>query len=204
MTVAIAHLFEGPAGPKSFNISDQQALCSLLAFNVGAFLCRWGDTFGPHKRAYTVINSFTATLFNMAAAICIWQSGEIGIAESRVTPAWTKPLSFAAIGFMSASLGMQGFQGKRLNTQFATCVVLTTVWVELMTDPGLFKLRQKVISRDHKVIAAFSLFLGAFIARAILYKIGPAGCLGIATGIRLLITISWFFVPAKPEKKNAN
>jgi hypothetical protein len=81
-------------------------------------------------------------------------------------------------------------------------VVLTTVWVELMSDPRLFKLREKVVSRDHKVIAAVSLFLGGFVGRALLGKIGAAGTLGIAVGFRVLIAISWIFVGSKPTRQS--
>ncbi len=66
-----------------------------------------------------------------------------------------------------------------------------------MSDPRLFSLRKSVITRDHKLIAAFSLFLGAFVSRAILYKLGAAGALGVGVGIRLLITAAWLFVPSK-------
>lgn len=76
-------------------------------------------------------------------------------------------------------------------------VVLTTVWVELMSDPGLFKLRHKVISRDHKLLAAAALFVGGFCGRALVGQIGAAGTLGVAVGMRILIAISWIFVPGK-------
>ena len=54
------------------------------------------------------------------------------------------------------------------------------------------------MSRDHRVIAALSLFLGAFVARAILYQLGTAGTLGVGVGLRFLITLSWAFIPSKP------
>lgn len=202
LSVAIARLFEGSSAARdmSFHKSDQQALCSLLAFNAGAFIGRWGDNIGSHRRIWLTLGSWISALFTMAAAVVIWKSGSAGIADDRGDPAWTDTLSFVTIAFMSAGLGVQGIQGKRLNTQFTTTIVLTTVWVELMTDPKLFNLRQKVITRDHKLIAAGALFLGAFISRAILFKLGPAGTLGVGCGFRILIALSWLFIPAKPEK----
>ncbi|KAF9255571.1 hypothetical protein L218DRAFT_1081783 [Marasmius fiardii PR-910] len=202
LAVAIARLFEGSPGNRdqTFHKADQQALTSLVAFNVGAFVGRIGDHMGTHKRIWLMLGTFIQTLFTMAAAVTIWKSGSGGIADERADPAWTNGLSFAAIVFMSASLGLQGIQAKRLNTQFTTTIVLTTVWVELMTDPSLFNLRQKVITRDHKLIAAGSLFIGGFASRAILAKIGPGGALGVAVGFRILITFAWLFVPAKPQK----
>ena len=75
-------------------------------------------------------------------------------------------------------------------------VVLTTVWCELMADPKLFVSRP-VRSRDHKILAVAALFIGGFCSRAILQAIGSPASLGIGAGIRVVIALSWFFVPAK-------
>ena len=136
-------------------------------------------------------------LFTMAAAVAIWQSGEGSIAPNRTTPAWSNTISFVCLAFMSASMGLQGIMGKRINSQFATTVVLTSVWCELVADPKLFNVRGRVISRDHKALAIFALFIGAFLGRAILAEIGSAGALGIATAIRVLLAFGWLFVPSK-------
>jgi len=199
LSLAIARLFAGPPGhrDKTFHISDQQALTSLLTFNAGAFVGRLGDWMGPMSRAWLMLGTFIQALFTMAAAVAVWQSGQISVATDRYDPAWTNALTFVAIGFMSASVGLQGIMGKRVNTQFSTTVVLTTVWCELMADPKLFKLNRYIISRDHKVIAIFALFLGGFVGRALIDQIGSAGTLGIGTGIRVVIAVWWLFVPGK-------
>ncbi|KAJ8519010.1 hypothetical protein ONZ45_g4006 [Pleurotus djamor] len=199
LSIALARLFEGPRELRdmSFHKADQQALCSLITFNLGAFVGRLGDKMGNQTRKWLMLGTFIQALFTMAAAIAVWKSGQLSIADDRGDPAWTNTLTFVCIGFMSASLGVQGIIGKRLNTQFTTTIVLTTVWVELMSDPSLFTFRKSVITRDHKLIAAFSLFTGAFVSRAILFQVGSAGTLGVAVGIRVLIALSWFFVPNK-------
>lgn len=66
-----------------------------------------------------------------------------------------------------------------------------------MADPRLFQFRHLVKSRDHKLIAACSLFVGGFTARALVGKIGSAGALGVGTGFRVLIALAWLFVPGK-------
>ena len=137
------------------------------------------------------------TLFTMAAAIAIWHSGQGSIAPSRSSPAWNNAVSFVCLGFMSASMGLQGIMGKRINSHFATTVVLTSVWCDLMADSKLFSIRKRATSRDHRALAIFGLFLGAFVSRALLAEIGSAGALGVATGIRLLLAFSWLFVPSK-------
>ncbi|KAJ7457646.1 hypothetical protein B0H11DRAFT_1738172 [Mycena galericulata] len=205
LALAIARLWEiAPSGSghdTSFHIADQQALTSLLSFNAGAFFGRFGDRIGPHKRFWLVLATSVQVLLTMGAALTLWKSGQGSIAAVRGTPSWTDPLTFVALAFLSASLGVQGIVGKRLNTQFGTTIVLTTVWVELMSDPRLFNLRQKVITRDHKLIAAVALFFGAFVARALLAQIGAAGALGVGTGVRVLITLAWIVIPGKPVSR---
>ncbi|KAF8962279.1 hypothetical protein BDZ97DRAFT_1119657 [Flammula alnicola] len=201
LAIAIARLFYGQPGFRdlTFHKADQQALCSLIAFNAGAFIGRVGDRVGAHKRIWLISGTFIQALMTMAAAIAFWKSNQGSIADQRDDPAWTNALTFVGLAFISASLGVQGILGKRLNTQFGTTIVLTTVWVELMSDPRLFKFRQRVMTRDHRLIAAVSLFLGAFIGRAILQQLGTAGTLGVGVGVRIFITLSWIFVPNKPR-----
>lgn len=120
--MALARLFEGPIGQRdeTFHKADQQALCSLLSFMAGAFLGRIGDKIGPLRRTWLIGGTFLQALFTMTAALTIWKSGQGSIASDRGDPSWTGVLSFVCLAFMSASLGLQGIQGKRLNTQFGT------------------------------------------------------------------------------------
>ncbi|KIJ63810.1 hypothetical protein HYDPIDRAFT_112772 [Hydnomerulius pinastri MD-312] len=199
LSLAIVRLFNGQHD-YSFHLADQQAFCSVLSFIFGAFIGRLGDKIGCKTRAWMSLGTFIQTVFTMVAALTIWKSGQGSVADARDDPAWSNALSFVCIGFMSASMGLQGIMGKRLNTQFTTTVVLTTTWCELMTEPKLFSFRRLVASRDHKVMAILALFIGGFTGRALLDKIGSAGTLGIGTGFRLLITLWWFFVPQKQAK----
>lgn len=190
----------------------------MLTFIFGAFIGRLGDKFGCKTRLWLALGTFIQTIFTMVAAIAIWKSHQGSVADSRANPAWTNTLSFVCLGFMSASMGLQGIMGKRVNTQFTTTgafrvfahcpslidllpVVLTTTWCELMADPKLFDIRRMVISRDHKIMAIGSLFIGGFTGRALIDQIGSAGTLGIGAGIRLVISAWWLFVPEKKAKK---
>ncbi|KAI6112147.1 hypothetical protein EDD16DRAFT_1604822 [Pisolithus croceorrhizus] len=201
LALALARLFNG-AHDYSFHIADRQALCSVLSFIFGAFIGRLGNKIGSKTRLWMTLGTFIQALFTMAAAIAIWKSGQPSVSDSRDDPAWGNVASFVCVGFMSASMGLQGIMGKRLNTQFTTTVVLTTTWCELMTEPQLFHFRRLVRSRDHKVMAILFLFIGGFTGRAILDKIGSAGTLGVGAGVRFLITLSWLFVPVKKTSKN--
>ncbi|TDL19566.1 hypothetical protein BD410DRAFT_791947 [Rickenella mellea] len=201
LSLALARLFSPGNRDSSFHIADRQALCSLLSFISGAFIGRLGDKIGAKTRAWLSLGTFIQALLSMAAAIAAWKGGQGSIADNRGDPAWTNALGFVALGFASASVGLQGIMGKRVNTQFTTTVVLTTVWCELMADPQLFT-RGYLISRDHKLLAIFSLFLGGFVGRALLDQVGSAGAFGIGTGFRVLIAISWLWVPAKVQERS--
>ncbi|KAH9077920.1 hypothetical protein EDB83DRAFT_2346989 [Lactarius deliciosus] len=198
LAIALARLFYGPVGQRdtSFHLADKQALTSVTTFVFGAFIGRIGDRMGAKTRIWLFLGTIFQSLLTMGAAIALWQSHQGSVASGRDVPSWTNASTYASLGLMSMSMGLQGIMGKRVNTQFATTIVLTTVWCELMADPKLFVLRP-VTTRDHKILGIAALFVGGFCSRAILQAIGSPASLGIAAGLRVLIALSWFFVQAK-------
>ena len=62
-----------------------------------------------------------------------------------------------------------------------------------MADPHLFCLRF-VKSRDLKVVAVTSLFLGGFVGRALVGKTGSANTFFIGSGFRVMIAMLWLGV----------
>lgn len=165
---------------------------------------------GAKTRLWLFTGTIMQALMTMAAAILLWKNNQTSF--SSFGPTWTKAGGFAALAFASASMGLQGIMGKRVNTQFATTssylnhrhaclahiplVVLTTVWCELMADPYLFT-RKLVKTRDLKIVAVTALFIGGFTGRALLDKLGDAATFGIGTGLRVIIAFFWFGVPGK-------
>jgi len=199
LALALARLFSPGNTDFEFQIVDRQALTSVITFILGASLGRIGDRMGAKTRMWLFCGTFIQCLFTMASALAIWKCGQLSVSLSRGEPNWTNTLGFVGLGFASASIGLQGIMGKRVNSQFATTVVLTTIWCELMADPKFFALKH-VPSRDHKAISIFSLFLGGFVSRALIDKIGSPWTLGIGAFIRLLIAFSWIPAPAKAAK----
>ncbi|KAJ9125394.1 hypothetical protein QFC22_000354 [Naganishia vaughanmartiniae] len=191
---SLARTFQ-PGAIRGFHMPDKQALCSLLSFLLGTSFGRVGDKMGSHTRKWLILATIVQALLLMASALTAHYGGLSGVASDRGDPSWTNPLSFVALGFASASLGLQ-----RLNTQFATAVVLTTVWVELVNDPFLFALR-RVNTRDHKAMSILAVFLGAFISKALVDKIGSAGTLGVGAGLRFLGAWAWLWVPSQGPRK---
>ncbi|KAJ6523769.1 hypothetical protein B0H19DRAFT_1201221 [Mycena capillaripes] len=156
------------------------------------------ERMGAHKRSWLVLSTLVQVILTMAGALVIWKSGQDHfIAAKRGDRSWTNALTFIGLAFMSASLGIQGVVAKRLNTQLNATLVLTTVWVELIADPQLFKV-QKVITRDHRLIVVVVTLGGAFISQAILTQVNAAGALCVGAGVRVLITFAWIVIPGKP------
>ncbi|KAF8524480.1 hypothetical protein JB92DRAFT_2806579 [Gautieria morchelliformis] len=196
LALALARLFslEQTPGPR-FRVVDRQSLASILAFLVGAFAGRIGDRIGSRTRLWLFLGTVIQALCLLAAGLLLWKTGQPSF--STEGPTWISVEGYAAIAFASASMGLQGIMGKRVNTQFATTIVLTTVWCELMADPKLFCLRY-VKSRDLKVVAVTALFLGGFTGRALVDKVGSSTTFLIGTVFRILIALLWLGVAAKP------
>lgn len=115
----MARLFNG-THDYTFQLADQQALCSVLTFLFGSFLGRIGDKVGFKTRMWMTVGTLIQTLFTMAAALTLWKSRSGSFTDTRDDPAWTDALTFVTIGFMSASMGLQAIMAKRLNTHFTT------------------------------------------------------------------------------------
>ena len=79
--------------------------------------------------------------------------------------------------------------------------MLTTVYSELVAQKDLFTFRRRVSSRDHRILSIALLFFGGFSGRAIIQTAGAPTALGMGTGIRLIITLWWLFVPEKEQGK---
>ncbi|CAD6582813.1 MAG: hypothetical protein TREMPRED_003399 [Tremellales sp. Tagirdzhanova-0007] len=199
--LATARTFNpSPISTSGFQKQDQQALTSLLSFLVGASLGRIGDRIGAKHRTWLVSATFGQALMVMAAALAAHFSGESGIAVNRLEPSWRTPLGMTALGFISASLGLQGIIGKRVGTGLNTTIVLTTTWVEISNDPLLFSLKP-IASRDIRIGGVLSVFLGAFVGRALLgTKCGSPGTLGVLAGLRLIQMVWWGLIPAPALK----
>lgn len=104
----------------------------------------------------------------------------------------------ACLGFLSASLGLQGIMGKRIASPMNTTVVLTTTWVEIFNDPLLFSLKP-VKSRDIRVMGVLALFFGGFVSRAITNACGSAaGALGVLAALRVVQLVWWIMIPNPP------
>ncbi|WVR03090.1 hypothetical protein IAU60_000079 [Kwoniella sp. DSM 27419] len=198
--IAIARTFANPRErTHAFMKVDQQALTSLLSFWIGASLGRVGDRIGARTRTWLVGSCFLQALLAGFAALTAHYSGESGIGATRGEPSWATPLGMVTLGFISATMGIQGIVGKRVGSPMNTTVVLTTTWVEIFNDPNLFSFKF-VKSRDVRVAGALALLFGGFISRALVDKIAQPGALGVLAGLRMVQVVWWYVLPDKPAK----
>lgn len=77
------------------------------------------------------------------AFVSILVSNQASFATDRGDVAWADVPGLVGLGLMSANMGLQGIVAKRLNTHYGTSVVLTTIWCELVADPGLLRLHKQ-------------------------------------------------------------
>lgn len=75
----------------------------------------------------------------------------------------------------------------------ASTRVLTTIWIDLINEPHLFRLR-RIWPRDQKVVGIAAVVLGGFVARALMEATTTTATLGIAVGLRVLATPLWLLV----------
>ncbi|GAA5824664.1 hypothetical protein JCM11251_005294 [Rhodosporidiobolus azoricus] len=197
LSLALARSFS--TGDHTFHKPDQQALTSLLSFLLGTAVGRVGDKYGPKRRSWVMFATFLMALLSLAAALCAKYSGEASVAQYRTEGSWHSATGMAALGFASATLGLQGIVAKRLNTAFGTSVVLTTIWVELVNDPLLFA-RKMVKSRDYRAVSVFATFLGGMCSAGIVFASSSAVAFGVAAGLRLISMLSWLLVPMEKAK----
>lgn len=100
---------------------DRQALVSLLSFLGGSFLGgRIGDRIGSKSRGWLALGTLLQSGLTLSASLCALYSSQSGFSDSRADPSWTNTLGFLALGFASASMGLQALIGTRIGAHLAT------------------------------------------------------------------------------------
>jgi MFS family permease len=130
LALALARLFslEQAPGPR-FRVIDRQSLASIVSFLLGAFVGRIGDRIGSRTRLWLFLGTIIQALCLLVAGVLLWKGGQPSFPTAG--PTWTNVEGYAAIAFASASMGLQGIMGKRVNTQFAT----TSTYKVHIADP---------------------------------------------------------------------
>ncbi|KAH7094094.1 hypothetical protein BKA62DRAFT_760919 [Auriculariales sp. MPI-PUGE-AT-0066] len=157
LSLALGRLVSPGGQELRFQVSDGQAMCSLLSFLLGSALGHfanlearltngdanappsWRNSFGPKRRTWLILGTLLTSLLTMAAALCAWASAkETGgdtLPISKDAPLWGDATGFVVVGFLSCSMGLQAVMATGIGSAFATSVVLTSIWVQLVSDP---------------------------------------------------------------------
>lgn len=168
---------------------------SILAFCIGSFafsrLHRYFST-SPTQRWVLCLSFILQMLFIIAAAgIVTW--GPPGGDTDSVS--WNVIVPIALVAFQSCG---QAVVSRALKYNTFTSVVLTSIYCDLFSDPGLFDGISVNGERNRKMAAPILLIAGAicggFIANSTL---GAAGALWTAALLKLGLVLVWLFWPAE-------
>lgn len=122
LAIAISRLFSGPNAGPGFQQSDQQALVSLLSFVIGGLIGRLSYVslfgFAPQSRRWLFFGTLLQALFTLGGTLCAAFAHQSGFATMRNGLSWTDPLGFSALGFLSASMGLQGVMANHFGSHF--------------------------------------------------------------------------------------
>lgn len=94
--------------------------------------------------------------------------------------------------------GCQGSAALQLDTTFRSTVVLTTTWLELVSDPLLFSLSGNP-ERKQRILAILGLVFGAIIAELVSNAAGGKDeggslAIGVASAISGIGALRWWWV----------
>ncbi|KZV80261.1 hypothetical protein EXIGLDRAFT_756360 [Exidia glandulosa HHB12029] len=199
--LAIARLFTGPEIDAAMRMQDKHALVSFLSFLAGGALGRFtnienSSIFGAKKRAWLFLATLATALLTLAGSIFANASKPDVFTTDRGEAGWTDMFGFLALGCISASMGLQAIVATRLGSHFATSVVLTTIWVQIVSEPSIIKLNRRMLARDSWLLAVLFVLIGGIVGHALGNTIGDSSTLAMGAGIRVLIAILWLFAPA--------
>jgi len=169
------------------------SLCSLVCFLLGASVCRItnpSNTTRPsllgHKvRIWLIVTTLLQALLTLCSAL---------LHSDRFAGAGFGPYQsiyeFAALGLASASMGVQGGVAFRLESFFASSVVFTTIWIQLITEPTRARFPRD-IAQLNRLLAVFAVLVGAVVSKVILDKQGAVVTLVVAGVMRALVAPLW-------------
>jgi len=136
--------------------------------------------------------AFQTVLIAIAAAIVTF-----GPPSGRDDITWNVLIPIALVAFQSCG---QAVASRALKLNALTSVVLTSIYCDLFSDPGLFALQN--VERNRRTAAPLLLLLGACLGGlfAHLENVGIAGALWTAVVLKLVIVLSWAWWPAEREE----
>ncbi|OAG45102.1 hypothetical protein AYO21_00450 [Fonsecaea monophora] len=176
-----------------------KSLVAILSFCLGA-LCfsRWHRYLSPLKRWVIASSFFVQTALMILTAALIsggvvsknQETTESGGGGGRGTFPWRELCPIALLAFQSAG---QIVASRVLKYNALPTVVLTSLFCDLMGDPGLFTAGLlEDPDRNRRALGAVLLFAGAAVSGALIKtSVGYDGALWVATGVKGAMVLAW-------------
>lgn len=180
----------GLASPNESN-RWQKALLSIAAFMIGSMFFGYFHRVcgGSPTRRWIMICSFLLqTLLIVIPAILVTRS----IVVDGESMHWSNILSISLLSIQSSG---QAVASQALSYAELPTVVLTSVYRDLMSDPGLFAPKPSANPKRNRRAGAIVLLLGGAAVSKVLGSspVGLEGALWLAAGIKAAVTVTWMF-----------
>lgn len=178
-----------------------KSLTSIACFCLGCFFfSRLSRYSGPLRRA-TLVTSFALQSVIVFIVAAIIQAGVVNGALDTINThtdiMWKDEIPISLLSFQAAG---QIIGSRALGVSEIPSVVLTSMLCDIASDPDIAAPLKSNVKRNRRALAFTCILVGAIVGGYIGEATGRMQFdLWIAGGIKVLITIAWFFIPAQSE-----
>jgi uncharacterized membrane protein YoaK (UPF0700 family) len=178
----------GALGIASNVLDLRNVAMSLSIFLTSGFIMgQIADRIGRTRRGWLLFSNAFQTILVFVAAALRWNtfSGEHG----RQAWAIIAPLAFAS--------GAQVAMARGVSVPEIPTAIVTSAYIDLLIDPGIFKLHNR--PRNRRILFIAALMSGGFIGAASYRNVRPAFAILLGAIIKLGVFLAFFFNPGKPD-----
>jgi len=181
-----------------------KSVCSILFYLLGSLVtATFHRTFGARKRWVLATSFSLQAVFILVAAFMVQRGSSSESPPGDRHPSLSTSIIPSDPGFPWADLipiGLLSFQAagkvvasRMLEYNALPCVVLTTLYTDLVSDPGFFSAGLwGNVQRNRRAGGAVAYFVGAVVGgAAAAHEIGFSGALWLAAGVHLGIVGAW-------------
>ncbi|KAK5654072.1 hypothetical protein OQA88_7752 [Cercophora sp. LCS_1] len=187
-----------------------RALVSITAFQLGCFIFSHLRHLNPLRRSTLTLSFLLQSLFIIASAILAQTTAVPAFAKSHLSPTLTheqevlreheesQGITLLPLALLAFQFGGQIVASRVLGYNEVPTNVLTSLYCDLLSDPGLFVGLGKNPKRNRRVAAIVLLVLGGIIGGWLQRGSGGmSAALWMAGGIKLVIAVGWIVWPGK-------
>lgn len=162
-------------GGSAFHLSNVGV--SLGTFILGGMLFgQIGNLFGSKRRLWLIVSSALQTAIVFAAVALQYRHG---VSETGNIALWV-------IALLAFASGAQVAMARTVKIPEITTAMITSAYIDLVVDPGIFALRNR--PRDRRVFFMIALFVGAFVGTFSVKHVNSPFALLLSAIIKALVT----------------